>query len=56
MTETRQDIVQYAARFDPARGTVDFVEPQGSIARGQACVAYDGERVLGGGWIEAALG
>lgn len=26
-------------------------EPQAAIAPGQACVFYDGERVLGGGWI-----
>lgn len=56
MVKHRYNEPAVAARFDPARGTVDFVEPQGSIARGQACVAYDGERVLGGGWIEAALG
>ena len=27
--------------------------PQHGIAPGQACVAYDGDRVLGGGWITA---
>jgi tRNA-specific 2-thiouridylase len=26
-------------------------EPQPGVAPGQACVVYDGERVLGGGWI-----
>jgi len=26
-------------------------DPQGAVAPGQACVYYDGERVLGGGWI-----
>lgn len=26
-------------------------EPQFGVAAGQACVLYDGERVLGGGWI-----
>ncbi len=25
--------------------------PQGAVAPGQACVFYDGERVMGGGWI-----
>lgn len=30
---------------------VDFDEEQFGIAPGQACVLYDGERVLGGGWI-----
>jgi tRNA-specific 2-thiouridylase len=31
---------------------VAFAEPQEAIAPGQACVFYQGERVLGGGWIE----
>jgi tRNA-specific 2-thiouridylase len=26
-------------------------DPQGAVAPGQACVFYDGERVMGGGWI-----
>jgi tRNA-specific 2-thiouridylase len=30
---------------------VELVEPHSGIAPGQACVFYDGERVLGGGWI-----
>lgn len=30
---------------------VQFDEPQYGVAPGQACVLYDGERVLGGGWI-----
>src|SRR6185369_2106557 len=30
---------------------VVFAEPQFGIAPGQACVVYDGTRVLGGGWI-----
>ncbi len=33
-----------------ARITLD--QPQAGIAPGQACVFYDGDRVLGGGWIE----
>ena len=34
--------------------TVDVVfdQPQQAIAPGQACVMYQGESVLGGGWIE----
>ena len=28
-----------------------FDEPQEAVAPGQACVLYDGSRVLGGGWI-----
>jgi tRNA-specific 2-thiouridylase len=33
---------------------VAFDEPQSAITPGQAVVFYDGERVLGGGWIEGA--
>jgi tRNA-specific 2-thiouridylase len=31
--------------------TIRFAEPQYGVAPGQAGVIYDGERVLGGGWI-----
>ncbi len=33
---------------------VEFAEPQPGVAPGQACVFYQGTRVLGGGWIERA--
>jgi tRNA-specific 2-thiouridylase len=36
------------------RARVTFAEPQASVAPGQACVFYQGTRVLGGGWIERA--
>jgi tRNA-specific 2-thiouridylase len=49
-------------RHEPAAATVialpdggahvDFDTPQSAITPGQAVVFYDGERVLGGGWIE----
>lgn len=35
---------------------VRFDEPQSAITPGQAVVCYDGEVVLGGGWIEGAVG
>lgn len=34
---------------------VDFAEAQSAITPGQAVVFYDGERMLGGGWIEEAI-
>ena len=34
---------------------VDFTEPQSAVTPGQAVVFYDGDRVLGGGWIEQAI-
>ncbi len=32
---------------------VELIQPEEGVAPGQACVAYLGERVLGGGWIAA---
>lgn len=34
---------------------VDFAEPQSAITPGQAVVFYDGDRLLGGAWIERAV-
>ena len=52
---------QIRYRHKPAEGTLrmlaanrvrcEFNEPQWAITPGQALVCYDGERVLGGGWI-----
>jgi tRNA-specific 2-thiouridylase len=36
------------------RAKVEFETPQSAVTPGQAVVFYDGPRVLGGGWIEAA--
>ncbi len=33
---------------------VTFDEPQSAITPGQAVVCFDGDVVLGGGWIDAA--
>jgi tRNA-specific 2-thiouridylase len=35
--------------------SLTFATPQAGVAPGQAAVLYDGERVLGGGWIERAV-
>jgi tRNA-specific 2-thiouridylase len=35
--------------------TARFDEPVAAVAPGQAAVLYDGEVVVGGGWIEEAL-
>jgi tRNA-specific 2-thiouridylase len=43
------------ARVEPVgadRVRIAFVEPQRAITRGQAAVFYEGDAVLGGGWIE----
>jgi tRNA-specific 2-thiouridylase len=52
--------IRYRSRAAPAtveplgdgRFSVRFDEPRHGIAPGQAAVCYDGDRVLGGGWIE----
>lgn len=38
---------------DPNRVEVHFTEPQRAVTPGQAAVFYDGDLVLGGGWIES---
>lgn len=38
--------------LSPERFEVQFEHPQTSVTPGQAAVLYDGDRVLGGGWIE----
>jgi tRNA-specific 2-thiouridylase len=54
--------IRHRGRRAPARVEVDgtsfrvvFDDPQRAIAPGQAAVVYDGEQVLGGGWIRRAL-
>lgn len=42
-----------ATIFKRGDGPVEVIldEPRAAIAPGQACVFYDGDRLLGGGWI-----
>jgi tRNA-specific 2-thiouridylase len=40
---------------DGASATIRFAEPEFGVAPGQAAAIYSGERVIGGGWIEATL-
>jgi tRNA-specific 2-thiouridylase len=56
--------IRYRSAAQPAtveldergRARVVFDEPQRAVCPGQAAVFYRGEEVLGGGWIEEALG
>jgi tRNA-specific 2-thiouridylase len=44
-------------RIHPAEGhraRLEFIEPQRGVTPGQAAVCFDGDTVLGGGWIERA--
>jgi tRNA-specific 2-thiouridylase len=38
-----------------AGGLIRFRQPEYGVAPGQAAVAYDGDRLLGGGWISATM-
>lgn len=41
--------------ISPHQARVVFATPQAAVTPGQAAVFYHGERLLGGGWIEAPL-
>lgn len=38
--------------LEAARAELEFEQPQSAITPGQAVVFYDGDRVVGGGWID----
>jgi len=48
---THTGIEAIVRRVAPTEAVVTFVEFEYGISAGQACVFYDGARVLGGGWI-----
>jgi tRNA-specific 2-thiouridylase len=48
---TREPVPAKVTLGSAGSATVDFDQPEEGVAPGQACVFYDGERVLGGGWI-----
>ena len=59
-TPAGEVMVRYRSSMEPVPATltlnnnhaaIHFTEPQFGIAPGQACVLYDGMRVIGGGWI-----
>ena len=50
---TRPPVAANISEFGEGTVSVRFAEPEYGIAPGQACVFYDGTRVLGGGWIMA---
>lgn len=40
--------------IDESRAEVRLLEPEAMIANGQTAVFYDGERLVGGGFIESS--
>ena len=48
---TRPPVAARVFPKEPAGADVDLPEGESAVAPGQACVFYDGTRVLGGGWI-----
>jgi tRNA-specific 2-thiouridylase len=49
-----QEVPSTVTILDDGSARVDFHKPQRGVTPGQAAVFYDGDRVLGGGWIETA--
>jgi len=52
-TKVRSMAAPAPVRFDGA--AIHFDTPEYGVSPGQAAVLYDGDRVLGGGWIEETM-
>ncbi len=50
----RPPVAARVTRLDDGGAMVELLAPEDSVAPGQACVFYQGSRVLGGGWIARA--
>ncbi len=48
---TREPVPATVWLDDKKGARVELDRPEEGVAPGQACVFYDGERLLGGGWI-----
>jgi len=48
---TMAPVAARVQRLPDRRARIDFAMPEYGVSPGQACVFYDGTRVLGGGWI-----
>lgn len=51
---TQHTVDATVMQLDGGKALVNLHAPQRAVTPGQACVMYDGSRVLGGGWIIAA--
>ena len=49
---TREPVPAIVYPDGQGRASVKLERPEEGVAPGQACVFYDGDRLLGGGWIE----
>ena len=50
----RWPVVDATLRIIEGISEVEFDKPETGVAPGQACVVYQGSRILGGGWIKRA--
>lgn len=52
---TRPGVPAKLFAMDGGRARLELLEPEAGVSPGQAAVFYDGDRVLGGGWIDRAI-